>query len=131
MLSIPNQTAVLGSWKEIASYLGKGVRTVQRWEQELGLPVRRPNATAKGVVCSSREELDRWLASAWAPRPRDATSAVENSREELRVNIKAFHALHHANHKLVCDLSRSVDVMRAEFEALAVRSARQPSNVGV
>jgi hypothetical protein len=31
----------LDSWKEIASYLGRGVRTVQRWECEEGLPVHR------------------------------------------------------------------------------------------
>ena len=30
---------VFSSWKEIAAYLGKGVRTVQRWEAVLGLPV--------------------------------------------------------------------------------------------
>jgi hypothetical protein len=32
------------SWKEIAKYLGKGVRTAQRWEHEAGLPIRRPMA---------------------------------------------------------------------------------------
>ncbi len=31
---------VLNSWKEIACYLGRGVRTVQRYERDLGLPVR-------------------------------------------------------------------------------------------
>jgi hypothetical protein len=29
----------LGSWKEIAAYLGRDVRTVQRWEKKEGLPV--------------------------------------------------------------------------------------------
>jgi hypothetical protein len=33
---------VLSSWKEIARHFGKGVRTVQRWERELGLPIHRP-----------------------------------------------------------------------------------------
>jgi hypothetical protein len=31
----------LTNWKEIAQYLDKGIRTVQRWEQQMGLPVRR------------------------------------------------------------------------------------------
>ena len=31
----------LDSWKEIAAYLGRGLRTVQRWEREEGLPVHR------------------------------------------------------------------------------------------
>lgn len=32
-------TRLLSGWKEIANYLGKGVRTVQRYEYELLLPV--------------------------------------------------------------------------------------------
>src|SRR5262245_16589932 len=31
----------LESWKEIAAYLGKGVRTVVRWEKTEGMPVHR------------------------------------------------------------------------------------------
>jgi len=33
---------ILSGWKEIACHLGRGVRTVQRYERELGLPIRRP-----------------------------------------------------------------------------------------
>ena len=33
----------LDSWKEIATYLKKEVRTVQRWEKSAGLPVRSPH----------------------------------------------------------------------------------------
>ncbi len=51
---------VLGSWKEIASYLGKGVRTVQRWERCSGLPVHRPSGSSKGVVIAFPAELDKW-----------------------------------------------------------------------
>ena len=38
----PGKKRFLNTWKEIATYMGRGVRTVQRWERELGLPVRRP-----------------------------------------------------------------------------------------
>ena len=31
----------LDSWKEIAGYLKRDVRTVQRWERDFGLPVQR------------------------------------------------------------------------------------------
>jgi hypothetical protein len=51
---------VLGSWKEIANYLGKGVRTVQRWERCSGLPIHRPSGSSKGVVLAFPAELDRW-----------------------------------------------------------------------
>ncbi len=54
-------SAVLSSWKEIAAYLGKGVRTVQRWERELRLPVRRPVASNKRIVIALPAELDNWV----------------------------------------------------------------------
>ena len=50
----------LSSWKEIASYLGKGVRTVQRWERQFGLPVRRPSAKSH-VIFAVQQELDGWI----------------------------------------------------------------------
>lgn len=49
----------LDSWKEIAAYLKRGVRTVQRWEHVAGLPVRRI-ATARGAVYAFRGEIDAW-----------------------------------------------------------------------
>ncbi len=52
---------MLTSWKDIADYLGKSIRTVQRWERELGLPVRRPAAKQNGVVIALPEELDAWI----------------------------------------------------------------------
>ncbi|MCL4524215.1 MAG: hypothetical protein M1453_10490 [Acidobacteria bacterium] len=52
----------LNGWKEIASFLGRGVRTAQRWEKELGLPVRRIHTGGGEVVFAMRGELDTWLA---------------------------------------------------------------------
>ena len=52
---------ILNSWKEIAQYLGRGVRTVQRWEAELGLPVRRPRGHARSSVLALSSELDEWV----------------------------------------------------------------------
>jgi len=51
---------VLTSWKEIASYIGRGVRTVQRWERQLGLPVRRKARCSTVTALSS--EIDAWIA---------------------------------------------------------------------
>jgi phage terminase Nu1 subunit (DNA packaging protein) len=52
---------ILNSWKEIANYLGRGVRTVQRWERDLGLPVHRPKGKDRSAVLAFPEELDKWL----------------------------------------------------------------------
>ena len=51
----------LTSWKEIAAYLHKGVRTVQRWERELGLPIHRPPNRTRGIVRAIPAELDAWM----------------------------------------------------------------------
>lgn len=50
----------LDSWKEIATHLNRGVRTVQRWEQNEGLPVHRLAHEKKGSVYAESEELDAW-----------------------------------------------------------------------
>jgi hypothetical protein len=52
----------LSGWKEIASYMGKGVRTVQRYEREMGLPIHRHPGQVVGAVLVIRSELDRWVA---------------------------------------------------------------------
>src|ERR1044071_4070923 len=51
---------ILTSWKEIASYIGRGVRTVQRWERQLGLPVRRK--ARRSTVTALSSEIDAWIA---------------------------------------------------------------------
>jgi Tol biopolymer transport system component len=53
----------LESWKEIASYLNRDVRTVQRWEQTKGLPVRRLPGGEMARVYALRPELDAWWNS--------------------------------------------------------------------
>ena len=50
----------LQGWKEIASELGRSVRTVQRWERTLGLPVRR-GKDARAEVFVLKDELQLWL----------------------------------------------------------------------
>lgn len=51
----------LDSWKEIAAFLHRQVRTVQRWEQSEGLPVRRHEHASKSSVYAYASELERWL----------------------------------------------------------------------
>ena len=52
--------APLNGWKEIAAYLGKSVRSVQRWEATLGLPVHRIRTPDGQIVYSERREIDDW-----------------------------------------------------------------------
>ena len=50
----------LESWKEIAAYLKRGVRTVVRWEKEEGLPVHRHVHHKLGSIYALRSEVDAW-----------------------------------------------------------------------
>ena len=52
---------VLESWKEISDYLKRTVKTCQRWEQDLDLPIRRLDGTPRARVFAYRDELDFWL----------------------------------------------------------------------
>src|SRR6476469_1458690 len=58
----------LDSWKEIAEYLRRSVRTVRRWEAEERLPVHRHVHQNAGTVYAFRQELDLWLADR-TPQP--------------------------------------------------------------
>ena len=64
-MSIPadpstQQDQVLRSWKEIATHMRRGVRTVQRWEKDSGFPVHRIQG---GGVFAYSGQLDAWLSS--------------------------------------------------------------------
>jgi TolB-like protein/cytochrome c-type biogenesis protein CcmH/NrfG len=61
----------LESWGEIAAYLRREIRTVQRWEKYQGLPVRRLQIGKLGSVYAYRSELDRWYKER---QPHDADS---------------------------------------------------------
>lgn len=50
----------LDGWGEIADYFHRGVRTVQRWEKDIGLPVRRIGSGRTASVYALRSELDAW-----------------------------------------------------------------------
>src|SRR5215469_6412873 len=50
----------LNSWKEISLYLDRGIRTVQRWETELALPVYRLGQGPRSPVHAFPAELEAW-----------------------------------------------------------------------
>ncbi len=52
---------LLNGWKEIATYLKCGVRTAQRWQRELHLPIIRVRDGKRGPVMAESHNLDEWL----------------------------------------------------------------------
>jgi len=53
----------LDSWKEIATYLGRDITTVQRWEKREAMPVHRHLHDKGGSVYAVPSELEAWLES--------------------------------------------------------------------
>ena len=50
----------LESWKQIAAYLQRDVRTAKRWEKSEGLPVHRHVHQARSSVYAYASELEAW-----------------------------------------------------------------------
>jgi tetratricopeptide (TPR) repeat protein len=53
----------LESWKSIAAYLNRDVRTVQRWERDRELPVHRFRRDHRSLPYAFKDEIDAWWAS--------------------------------------------------------------------
>src|SRR5690242_5310794 len=56
----------LDSWKLIAAYLGRAVRSVQRWERQEALPVHRHRHPKGSSVYAFKHEIDAWLLDRFA-----------------------------------------------------------------
>ncbi len=86
---------ILSSWKEIAEYVGRGVRTVQRWERELGFPVHRPRNHIRSPVIAIPAEIDDWLRNGVLNRTQQdrptARAELRRLRSELESRIETVH----------------------------------------
>jgi len=111
--STVSDPAVLSCWKDIARYLGKGVRTAQRWEQEFGLPVRRPSgAVHKSAVIAHARDLDAWIASSWSLREKPTNGRPsELARIEWKDTIQRSRALREAHGALVHEMSDALGML--------------------
>ena len=68
----------LNSWKEIAGYFHVSIRTVQRWERSLKLPVQRIPGP-KGRIFATTSDLNSWLQNIpVAESPRMPTAASKS-----------------------------------------------------
>jgi len=117
-------SVVLTCWKDIAHYLGKGVRTVQRGEQNFGLPVRRPlGARHKTSVVAHPHDLDTWLKERWFNRAnRNQFGPLQTQNHpacSLSTRIRASQELRVANQALVHDISAALQTLIQNCDQLA------------
>jgi hypothetical protein len=93
---------LINSWKEIAAYLGRGIRTVQRWESELRLPVHRTRGRARSAVMAFKSELNTWMRNGEGRSTRhplqfsksrfDQIQQTFSDLESRRVELEALRA---------------------------------------
>src|SRR3954466_3448196 len=96
----------LESWKEIAAYLGREVRTIQRWEKSDALPIHRLYHAKRCTVYAFTRELDEWWESrrnilaespdGESPEPEDTEAALPEptkAGEPERVERRAVNRL--------------------------------------
>jgi hypothetical protein len=132
-MSISEESTVLSSWKDIARYLGKGVRTVQRWERHLGLPVRRPTgASQKSAVLLHRGEVDAWLATRFSARTIEKSKVQQvgepliAERARLKEGIQTARQLRETHQTLTQQISESIRLLTERCDHLTTQSLQAP-----
>lgn len=115
---------VLNSWKDIADYLKCGVRTAQRWERDLDLPVCRPRPGKRGPVCAFPNEVRLWMRRKKTEHPelahvfRDG-SAIHTSHELTRISaelVRRTAANTRLQKEYAARLLETIKAMKARIE---------------
>ena len=75
----------LDSWKEIAAYMNREVRTVQRWEESEGLPVHRHQHDKLASVYAYKSELDAWRLRRRPGPDKESSGQREVAQEQREV----------------------------------------------
>lgn len=89
----------LDTWKEIAVYLNREVRTVQRWEKREGLPVHGHFHVKGRTVYALKVEIDVWLIARGqyhvesSPMQRRSRTATNMLNAPPRVTKQMFAAV--------------------------------------
>lgn len=107
---------VLNSWKEIAEFLDRGVRTVQRWERDLHLPVHRIGKGPRSPVYATIPELKFWLNTTDVHRPQKPQTSEPRTKSNNR--IEESHRLLAAAHTLAQSLANATARQQRETEIL-------------
>lgn len=117
---------VLSGWKNIATYLGRSLRTVQRYESQLGLPVHR--RTGDSLVITTKRELDTWIAASPTREPmRKPVARPLNTVDhhamlnELRRHIDELHRLREEAKELREAVNGSVQSLRSKLDSAAAK----------
>lgn len=120
---------IFSGWKSIAQYLGMGVRTVQRYEGQLGLPIRRPAGRTRGSVVATKSELDAWVAASpirEAFRLTKASASQARNLDAIKVHLEQMCLLRDEMAKLRSEVKASTLSLRNSIQNM--RGDLRPSH---
>jgi len=108
----------LNSWKEISAYLDRGVRTVQRWERELALPIHRIGRGPKSPVHAFPSELQAWMIRTGKVHEEIIAGPGRSRRPFTDGSIAASRVLVTRSSALVSQMVESLWIQRRRAEEL-------------
>lgn len=119
------------SWKDIANYFRRDVRTVQRWERQEGLPVHRHSHRKSSSVYALRRELSVW----WRGRDLSNDHGELQNRRRPPVHprsTQAFPKDTSEQSSLVLLMKEFMTTMRVEVKnKRAKRKTRSAASVAI
>lgn len=116
----------LNGWKEIASFLGKGVRTAQRWEKDYCLPVHRLGREGGEIIFASRREISDWLESGGGRDAHEHHHADNNQHEPEAVAEPQSGTTGAGRHRVLWTVAAAAAVVLAAGTWLVTRPAPNP-----
>ncbi len=127
---------MLSSWKEIAHFFGKGVRTVQRWEKTLDLPIRRPPGAPSNVVLARTSDLEEWMHRSAAAREAVSqqdtqVDALQSAISELEVEVRALSGVQPQPVEAAAENSGAQPVERIQQLVAMVRDLQHNDHGGL
>jgi len=114
-LSMHQSHERLDSWKEVAVFFRREVRTVQMWEKKEGLPIHRQQHSKLGSVFAYRSELEQW----WLGR-----SSANPSYANRTSDVVAKAELASPDHSTSHETTVSRRVLSLPFELILPQSER-------
>jgi TolB-like protein len=84
----PSAADRLDSWKAIAVYLKRDVRTVQRWEATEGLPVYRHQHSRHGSIYAYKSEIEAWWEARQPAASRQRQAETDQPQRRGRASLE-------------------------------------------
>ena len=121
---------ILTGWKQIANHLGRGVRTVQRYEREMHLPIRRVGGKSTGSVIATKAELDAWIAALPIRQRCQLTNPIKDNSAMLKrfgEQMKYMDQLRRELRQAQKELTSSIQLLRENLRVVLPEENGIPS----